>query len=386
MPVLRIHPDAVVAGHGRARWYPLFHLIWLFWMIAAPWFAFSGPQPRVIVLTVVSLFVFVPLYFRAWYGDGRRIVWNTVAMAALGLAMVMANTSWSYVIYAAVLIPYCTTPLRAMLWLVVLMIAFAFVAMLTGYGLEVGAFAIGMCVALSLVNLFGRINCLHDAALRLSHDEVRRLAGTAERERIGRDLHDLLGHTLSLIAIKSELARRLFDRDADGARREIVEIERITRDALAQVRTAVTGIRAAGIAAELASARLLLESSGIAMTYDSDAFDLSADSESALALCLREAVTNVQRHAHAARVRVSLTREGRVALLVVDDDGRGGARTRGNGLTGIDERLAPLGGRASLRSTAGSGTRLELRVPIHGTLAGSMTAAMPARRIDELAA
>src|ERR1051325_4616685 len=100
-------------------------------------------------------------------------------------------------------------------------------------------------------------------ALRRSNDEVMRLATLAERERIGRDLHDLLGHTLSLITLKSELANKLFERDPSAARREIADVERVARDALAQVRHAVTGIRAAGLAAELASAKLLLESNGV---------------------------------------------------------------------------------------------------------------------------
>jgi len=376
--LLRVHPKAAVAPLGRGRWYPLLHLVWLFWMVAAPWYVEGGSRVRIGALTFFSIAIFLPLYFRAWYGDSRRIVWNTTAIALLGLAMIPVNTSWSYVIYASVLIPYCTTPRRSMAWLAALMIVFIAVATWVGFPTLVSLAAVAMCVVLSLINLVGRVNSRHDAALRLSHDEVRRLAATAERERIGRDLHDLLGHTLSLITVKSELARRLFDRDVDSARREIAEIERIARDALLQVRSAVTGIRAAGIAAELASAKLLLESSGIALDYRSDDLHLSTGTESALALCLREAVTNVQRHARATRVSIALTRDGRFAVLAIADDGRGGAKARGNGLTGIDERLLALGGRSTLQSAAGSGTRLELRVPIE--------TARPRAALDELAA
>src|SRR3546814_4560513 len=106
-----------------------------------------------------------------------------------------------------------------------------------------------------------------DAALQLSHDEVRRLAATAERERIGRDLHDLLGHTLSLITLKLELSRKLFERDPTASKRELEDAEAVARHALAEVRCAVTGIRAADLAAELASARLMLESSGVHLDY-----------------------------------------------------------------------------------------------------------------------
>lgn len=365
--LLRVHPNAVVGPLERSRWYPLFHLVWLLWMVAAPWYVDGGHSPRAFVLTFASIAIFLPLYFRAWYGDSRRVAWNTVAIAVLGLVMIPINTSWSYIIYAAVLIPSCTTPKRSIAWVGALMVVFAAVATWVGFPALVTIAAIVLCLILWAINLMAHVNHLHDAALRLSHDEVRRLAATAERERIGRDLHDLLGHTLSLITVKSELARRLFDRDIDGARREIVDIERIARDALTQVRSAVTGIRAAGIAAELASAKLLLETSGVALDYRSDDLALPADTESALALCLREAVTNVQRHAHATRVTITLTREGRLALLAIQDNGRGGAKARGNGLTGIDERLATLGGGSVLQSQVG-GTRLELRVPMETTL------------------
>src|SRR6202000_1230407 len=99
-----------------------------------------------------------------------------------------------------------------------------------------------IAVSVGSINVIYRVNAQRNAELKLSHDEVRRLAAMAERERIGRDLHDLLGHTLSLITLKSEVATRWFDRDPAAARVEIGEVERVARDALAQVRRAVTGI------------------------------------------------------------------------------------------------------------------------------------------------
>jgi two-component system sensor histidine kinase DesK len=358
-----IHPHSIAARSGNsARWFPILNLIWLYWMVAAPWFL-GRTTAWVLSITFLSLPLFLLLWLRAWYGDRRRIVWNTVAIAVLGLAIVPVNSSWSYVIYASVLIPYCTTPRRSMLWLALLLGSFYLIATRNDYSPMLALSAMSMCAALAVINLFGRISRERDAELRLSHDEVRRLAATAERERIGRDLHDLLGHTLSLIAIKGELARRLFDRDPPAARHEVAEIERIAREALAQVRSAVTGIRAAGLAAELASAKLLLESSGIALVYSSEDISLSPATESALALCLREAVTNVQRHARATRVEIELAGEGRNVLLRVRDDGRGGAVARGNGLLGIDERLRALGGSLLIDSPSGRGTLLKLQLP-----------------------
>ncbi|MFA7542546.1 MAG: sensor histidine kinase, partial [Lysobacterales bacterium] len=203
-----------------------------------------------------------------------------------------------------------------------------------------------------------------DAALRLSNQEVRRLAQVAERERISRDLHDLLGHTLSLIALKAELARRLVDRDPQAAGEHIAEVERVARSALSQVRRAVTGIRAATLPPELAAARLLLEAGGTAFDYSLADIELSPVQETCLALVLRETVTNIHRHARARQVEAGLRREGDDVLLSVSDDGIGGVLEQGNGLRGMAERLAALSGSLRVDSPPGRGTRLVARLPL----------------------
>jgi two-component system sensor histidine kinase DesK len=211
--------------------------------------------------------------------------------------------------------------------------------------------------------------------LKLSHDEVRRLAALAERERIGRDLHDLLGHTLSLITLKAELANRVFERDPVAARREIADVERVARDALTQVRRAVTGIRAAGFAAELASAKLLLESNGICLNYELADVALPAETETALAMTVREAVTNIQRHAQATQARIALRIDGERLVLAIEDDGRGGAMVPGNGLTGMRERLAGIGAELRVQSEKGKGTVVSaslLAPPQPATAAGAV--------------
>ena len=208
-----------------------------------------------------------------------------------------------------------------------------------------------------------------DAALRLSHDEVRRLASLAERERIGRDLHDLLGHTLSLVALKSDLAARLVERDPAAARGEIAGVSRVARDALAQVRSAVSGIRAAGLAAELASAKLLLECDGVALRHDWDEQGLPGAAlpppvETALAMVLREAATNIQRHARARHAEVVLRADGDGVALRISDDGRGGALVPGNGLAGMRERVEALGGQLRIGAGDVRGTVLEAWLPL----------------------
>lgn len=204
-----------------------------------------------------------------------------------------------------------------------------------------------------------------DAQLRLSQEEVRRLATLAERERIGRDLHDLLGHTLSLVALKSELARKLALRDPSAAQREMEEVERVARHALSEVRTAVTGMRRSDMAAELLSARLMLEASGIVLTCQvPETLVLPHPVEAPIALVLREAVTNIHRHAHATEARVALSIESDELQMQISDNGCGGIAAHGNGVSGMRERVRALGGVLTIDSPSRKGTRLDIRVPM----------------------
>jgi two-component system sensor histidine kinase DesK len=195
-----------------------------------------------------------------------------------------------------------------------------------------------------------------------AHAQSEHLAKVAERERIARDLHDLLGHTLSLIVLKSELASRLSATQPERAADEIREVERISRDALAQVRAAVRGYRSAGFASELHQAREALETAGIAVEAEVEQPQLSAMQESVFAMALREAVTNIVRHAHATICRLSLRQNGRFCELEIADNGRGGTLEEGSGLSGMRERVEALGG--MLERDGSNGTLLRIRVPV----------------------
>jgi two-component system sensor histidine kinase DesK len=213
------------------------------------------------------------------------------------------------------------------------------------------------------VNYFLRNTFEHQEAMRNSADELRRLAIIAERERIGRDLHDLLGHTLSLVTVKAALARRLLAADPAATDRELADIEHVARQSLSQVRQAVTGMRAAVLTAEVASARLMLQAADIQFEFQGSEQAVSHATEAALAMGLREAVTNVQRHSRATRVEARLCVDDQVAELSVRDNGRGGVIAKGNGLSGMEQRLAALGGQLLLDSAPGQGTLLTMRVP-----------------------
>jgi two-component system sensor histidine kinase DesK len=206
------------------------------------------------------------------------------------------------------------------------------------------------------------------AKLRLAHEEVERLATSAERERIARDLHDLLGRTLSLITIKAGLAARLAGRDGASAEREMREVEAISRNALCEVRRAVQGYRFSSLGAELAKAKVALAAAGVELEATTGPFDLTVEAESAAALALREAVTNVVRHAGAQVCRISYRQGAGEFRLEVEDDGRGGGAPEGSGLAGMRERIEGLGG--SVARNGRAGTSLCIVLPLDRTAPG----------------
>jgi len=198
--------------------------------------------------------------------------------------------------------------------------------------------------------------------LELAHEEIAQLAKLAERERIARDLHDVLGHTLSLVVLKSELAGKVLEGDPERARREIGEVEQIARKALGEVREAIRGYRSEGLAAEIARAQKTLDAAGVTLECGDKPPHLAPAEETVLSLIVREAVTNIVRHAQASRCRLEFAASGQGTALVVEDNGCGGIRQEGNGLRGMRERVESLGGQ--LRIDSGQGTRLMIEIPL----------------------
>ena len=189
------------------------------------------------------------------------------------------------------------------------------------------------------------------------------MATLAERERISRDLHDLLGHTLSVIALKSELASRLADTDPARAAQEIREVERISRETLSEVRGAVEGYRGSGLPGELRRAASVLQSSGVRLDAHIDTVQMSPRQESILALALREAVTNIVRHARAKTCLITLQAPGDSVVLTVKDDGQGGLPQEGYGLTGMRERVAAAAGTVTIDGSNGTSVAVSLPAP-----------------------
>jgi two-component system sensor histidine kinase DesK len=354
----------VRATRTGADWYSWLNLVWSLWLFMVPLIQPRTAFPGWLAPTLASYAVFLAMFVAIHYGDPRRILWLALGIGALAFLLTPRNPgAQTYIIYACAYLPFALRPRAAIIGMVLVIAAYAAFWLKLGFPwvFVLNAVVVGLVVGLMNVHYIRRKQA--DSALKLSHDEVRRLAALAERERIGRDLHDLLGHTLSLVALKSELAGKLVDRDPAAARRELDEVSRVAREALTQVRSAVTGIRAAGLGAELASARLLLEADAVQLQYALAPVTLPAEIETVLALTVREAVTNIQRHARARHAEVTLASTPREVKLCICDDGRGGAIAPGNGLSGMRERIEALGGKLRIDSSS-SGTRLEACIPL----------------------
>lgn len=201
--------------------------------------------------------------------------------------------------------------------------------------------------------------------LEAAREELARLAVSEERLRIARDLHDLLGHTLSVIALKSELAAKLVERDPARARDELDEVQEVTRHALAEVREAVHGYRRLALADAVDGARTALTAAGIACRVEGRAGVLPDDVEDVLAWAVREATTNVVRHSDArtCSIRLQSTGDG-VELEVADDGSPRPSGDGGAGLLGLAERAEKLRGTVEVGARRAGGFRVKLTVPL----------------------
>lgn len=366
---------------GRApenRRQALIKLIWVaMWMLylGAPVsdLAEGGRTPAATVLGWLGLGVFVAVYLGIVFfrtnaeHQPRRVYGQLLLLGALGLLMALTLGD-SFLVLFVYLAVGCgaVLPSRQARWAIPLVTAvLAAVAGLTGA-------SEGTVVSLLVPCLLGgyamtgvRQLVRTTRELREARAAVAQLAATEERLRLARDLHDLLGHSLSLITLKSELAGRMLPGRPEDAAVQVADIERVSRQALVDVREAVSGYRRPTLPVELAGARDALRAAGIRAELPATVtVPLAPEAEAALAWALREAVTNVVRHSGATRCAVSVAEEDGTVRLTVADDGRGpgpGGTRRGNGLTGLEERLLLAGGR--LETAAGNGFTLRAVVP-----------------------
>ena len=349
------------------KWRLANSLVWLVWTI----YLFIEPIQAGTLrgwLILTGVFgVFLAIYFSVLrFRTPRAQALLLAALCALGAAYYPLNAGAGVMfIYAAALAPFGYESLALAAGLIA---SFATLEAAEGALLGVGPWDWAMCAVVALAvgacNIVVAQRMRANQRLHLAQEQIEHLAKLAERERIARDLHDVLGHTLSVVVLKSELAGKLIDGERQRARQEIGEVEQIARKALGEVRQAIRGYRAEGLAAEIERARRILNAAGITLEGSAQAPHLEPAEVTVLSLALREAVTNVLRHAEARRCRLEVTCEGGRTLMVVQDDGRGSGGREGSGLRGMRERVESLGGRLKIASH--QGTQLTIELPARG--------------------
>ena len=356
MAKLRLLPDDSAVGWTPFAW--LVYLPFQFVLLVA----LQAPRIDWIV-TIAGAVVFLPIYFRSYWVCGTAVAPYALAMAAIG-AIVCPYNMWgsSYFVYAAA----CIASLEnsKLTWRILggFLVAIGLYAWLFHLSPWCWGSGIIFSALVGAQRIFSVEREALNADLRVAHDEVERIAQIAERERIARDLHDVLGHTLSVIVLKSELASRLAERDVPRAIAEIADVERIARESLSELREAIAGYRAAGIEAEVQRARGVLATAGVSVECELGDVRLPPKYEGVVTLAIREAVTNIVRHAGASTCRLLLAQTPNECRFEIADDGRGGASLEGSGLTGMRERVEALGGTV-VRDVA-NGTRLTLTLPL----------------------
>jgi signal transduction histidine kinase len=301
----------------------------------------------------------------------ERLTDELINRAGANVAQGVSDTRDAYARSQAVVVGFAGVSL-ALAMLLGLAIALSIIGPLRAIGARVERIAEGDFSGQLRVENRDELGALASNVDRMSdqlsvlYDQLETRAADEERLRLARDLHDLLGHGLSLITIKSQLARRLFAADESArAANEIADIERVARESLQDVRHAVDGYRQPSFTSELAGARAALTAAGIDSTIDVSPDSLPIAVDATLAWAVRESVTNVIRHSGAAACSIRLTREAHEASLEITDNGVASSTSPpGNGLRGLQERAAARGGHADAGPLPSGGFRVHVAVPL----------------------
>jgi two-component system sensor histidine kinase DesK len=370
-------PQGQPARRTTPRFFWAWTAVWLFYMAGPIADAWHRPETweRVVGLTAAIGFCVVYIVGFARSRAEMRATGGRVALPraltrigvlvalATGLTLIVGESGLTSLVYIAVTMVFTLEPPVAAAAVVVCGAA-AFVLPRTVPGWDNGI-DLTFAVLVASLAVWGVTQVVvRNAQLAEAREEITRLAVAAERSRFARDLHDLLGHSLTVVSVKSELAARLVQIAPERAEAELADIQRLVREALVDVRAAVSGYREMSLANELASARSALDAAGIEGDVPVTGEAVAPEHQELFAWVLREGVTNVVRHSEAKHCWVRLD----TGAVEIGDDGRGPASAQssgsgtGHGLDGLRERLDAAGGTLSVGRRDGGGFQLTARV------------------------
>jgi two-component system sensor histidine kinase DesK len=318
--------------------------------------------------------VFLCIYVAYMYA--RTVRQRQIYLAAfylLGVVSIPINGSASsFFVYSTAFLPFVVTSIPRT---VAIMVAQSLGLILEWRLLHLNPINVGITIFMIAIvgttNIFIAQQKRANYKLSMAQSKIEQLAALAERERIARDLHDVLGHTLSVIVLKAELAGRLIERDPERAAQEMADVENTARTALTEVREAIGGYRSRGLPDELESARRALSAAGVGLACESPLPVLGAAQETVVCLAVREAVTNIVRHAHATHCTMRFaTTDDNYSSLAIGDDGTHPMLQEGNGLRGMRERVEAMGGRFAIDNKMG--TRLLIELPNYSAKAATV--------------
>lgn len=360
-----------ILGHSKSRLLSsvdkrsAFYLIYLVFYFV-PWLS-KWPSRSEILWTALIVGLFIPVHFLSHSKSGRQnIIFIAVTEGFAVLTGSLNGGSGVFHVYAAAQAGYQRgTTVSALIFFV----------LTTVYAASAYAFGRHPYEILFVSFMAGIIwiTCMQEANQMAEAEEKERArelekqqASITERERIARDLHDLLGHTLTMVSLKSDLVLKLLDKDPEAARSEINDIRTSSREALSDIRAVLSGMNRTSFQSELSNAKLSLTSAKIALTIQGELLDLTPEQEQVAALAIRESITNIIRHSNATEVILSFSKDPQDNFIQIEDNGMGSTKAAGQGLKGLKARVAQIGGSTVIDLTQGA--RISVVLPQHAPL------------------
>ncbi len=339
---------------------PVFHLIYLVFYFF-PWLL-KAPETTDIVAIVVAIAIFLPVYFHSTQKPNTHSLPHIAGITLIGFAVSpFFGSHGVFHVYACAQAGFIRPERTA--WVTTLIVASVFAAfsLLTQQAWWDSLFPLflGFLVAAGTITTADQME--QHEALQLKNEYDQQMATLAERERIAQDLHDLLGQTLTMVSLKSEVALKLLDHDTTRTKQEITEIRDASRDALKDVRAAVSGMNHTTVHDEFKRAKKILSSANIKLTIKGQVPPLNASYSHVLGLTIREAITNIARHSQASEAELTFNSTNQQTMVTIEDNGTASGVVEGSGLRGIRDRIQSLGGETTIESSAGM--RISLTIP-----------------------